>query len=221
MTLVPLTPYSPLLWQVSLAGALAPKTQLGVVTHDGAAYLKAPTTDAGTGPDSFTRRFQKLQRTHLQHQSIAELSYTRAAVAAAVEAAKVAAAKTAREAAMKTAARRASAAALTLTLTQQLTAFRAANAADAAVQADNTASAAPTAAEEAQSIEEDGVASRGTSKPHPVRFSELRPPTVTAIVLCRRRKRTCTSCGACRCSSLIRQNQRIAGGDSLELLKPA
>ena len=53
MTLVPLTPYSPLLWQVSLAGALAPKTQLGVVTHDGAAYLKAPTTDAGTGPDSF------------------------------------------------------------------------------------------------------------------------------------------------------------------------
>ena len=53
MTLVPLTPYSPLLTstvaQVSLAGALAPKTQLGVVTHDGAAYLKAPTTDAGTG----------------------------------------------------------------------------------------------------------------------------------------------------------------------------
>ena len=29
------------------------ETQLGVVTHDGAAYLKAPTTDAGTGPDSF------------------------------------------------------------------------------------------------------------------------------------------------------------------------
>ena len=66
---------------------------------------------------------------------------------------------------MKTAARRASAAALTLTLTQQPTAFRAANAADAATKAANTASAAPTAAEGAQSI--DGVASRGTSKPHP------------------------------------------------------
>ena len=105
---VTLYPYKPLLttgWQVSLAGALAPKTQLGVVNHDGAGYLKAPTTDAGTGPDSFTRRFQKLQRTHLKHQSIAELSYTRAAVAAAVEAAEVAAAKTAREAAMKTAPR--------------------------------------------------------------------------------------------------------------------
>ena len=124
---VTLYPYKPLLttgWQVSLAGALAPKTQLGVVNHDGAGYLKAPTTDAGTGPDSFTRRFQKLQRTHLQHQSIAELSYTRAAVAGAVEAAEVAAAKTAREATMKTAARRASAAALTLTLTQQRSSLR-------------------------------------------------------------------------------------------------
>ena len=78
---------------------------------------------------------------------------------------------------MKTAARRASAAALTLTLTQQLTAFRAANAADAATKAAKIASAAPTAAEGAQSI--DGVASRGTSKPHPVRFSELRLPAAT------------------------------------------
>ena len=113
---------------------------------------------------------------HLQHQSIAELC-TAAAVAAAVEAAEVAAAKAAREAAMKTAARRAP----TPTFVEQLTAFRAANAADAATEAaqhraDNTA---PTAAEGAQSM--DGAAPRGTSKPHPVRFSELllRPPAAT------------------------------------------
>ena len=78
---------------------------------------------------------------------------------------------------MKTAARRAP----TPTFVEQLTAFRAANAADAATEAaqhraDNTA---PTAAEGAQSM--DGAAPRGTSKPHPVRFSELllRPPTAT------------------------------------------
>ena len=111
---------------------------------------------------------------HLQHQSIAELC-TAAAVAAAVEAAEVAAAKAAREAAMKTAARRAP----TPTFVEQLTAFRAANAADAATEAAKFANTAPTAAEGAQSM--DGAAPRGTSKPHPVRFSELllRPPAAT------------------------------------------
>ena len=43
---------------ISLAGALAPTTQFGVVTHDGVVYL-APTTDASTCLHSFARRDER------------------------------------------------------------------------------------------------------------------------------------------------------------------
>ena len=43
---------------ISLAGALAPTTQFGVVTHDGDVYL-APTTDASTCLHSFARRDER------------------------------------------------------------------------------------------------------------------------------------------------------------------
>ena len=43
---------------ISLAGALAPTTQFGVVTHDGVVYL-TPITDASTCLHSFARRDER------------------------------------------------------------------------------------------------------------------------------------------------------------------
>ena len=43
---------------ISLAGALAPTTQFGVVTHDGVVYL-APITDDSTCLHSFARRDER------------------------------------------------------------------------------------------------------------------------------------------------------------------